>query len=195
MSVAKWLCLRVIMQEHPSSISVGSQFLIIVLRNFGSEAVGTSNFVVLVEDSDTGGPSSITVRIKYLFAFQIWCCELCVENQWGGYRKHYFFFFLSFEGALNVVGWRLVGWCRKFHLRPAAIPSFCSWFFRKLVRLNPWVQGKYLAIQPSLVTAWLLAIFASPIHPVDEFIPLSLVLLKEIRTLGESKVLSFCFWC
>ena len=59
------------MQEHPSSISVGSQFLIIVLRNFGSEAVGTSNFVVLVEDSDTGGPSSITVRIKYLFAFQI----------------------------------------------------------------------------------------------------------------------------
>ena len=28
-----------------------------------------SNFEILVEDSDTGGPSSITVRMEYLFCF------------------------------------------------------------------------------------------------------------------------------
>ena len=38
-----------------------------------------------------------------------------------------------------------------------------------------------------------LATPASPIHPVDEFIPLSQVLLRKMRMLGESKVLSFVF--
>ena len=38
-----------------------------------------------------------------------------------------------------------------------------------------------------------LATRASPIHPVDEFIPLSQVLLRKMRMLGESKVLSFVF--
>ena len=33
-----------------------------------------------VEDSDTGGPSLITVRLEYLFAFQFWYCKLCVEK-------------------------------------------------------------------------------------------------------------------
>ena len=47
-----------------------------------------------VEDSDTGGPSSITVRMNHLFAFQFWFCELCVENQWGGGRKHCFVIFV-----------------------------------------------------------------------------------------------------
>ena len=39
--------------------------------------------------------------------------------------------------------------------------------------------------------AWLFASCASPIHLVDEFIRLFLVLLKEMRMLNESKVLSF----
>ena len=33
------------------------------------------NFDILIEDSDT----SITVKMEYLFAFQFWFCELCVE--------------------------------------------------------------------------------------------------------------------
>ena len=47
-----------------SSILVDSQFSIPVLRNLCSQ------FVILVEDSGTGSPSSITVRMEYLFAFQ-----------------------------------------------------------------------------------------------------------------------------
>ena len=39
------------------------------------------NFVILVEDSDTGGPSSMTVRMEYLFVSRFSYCELCVENQ------------------------------------------------------------------------------------------------------------------
>ena len=41
-----------------------------------------------VEDCDTGGPSSITVRMEYLRAFQYWYCKLCVKNRWG--RKQCF---------------------------------------------------------------------------------------------------------
>ena len=41
---------------------------------------GSKNFVVLIEDSDTDRQSSITVRMKYVFAFQIWYCELCVKK-------------------------------------------------------------------------------------------------------------------
>ena len=47
------------------------------------------------EDNITGGPSSITVRMEYLFAFQIWYCELCLENIWGGGGKHWFVNFCS----------------------------------------------------------------------------------------------------
>ena len=39
------------------------------------------NFVILVEDSDTGGPSSITIRMECLFVFQFSYCELCVGNR------------------------------------------------------------------------------------------------------------------
>ena len=41
-------------------------------------------FVILLEDSDTGGPSSVIVRMEYLFALQFWCCEISVGNQWEG---------------------------------------------------------------------------------------------------------------
>ena len=46
------------------------QFPISILLNLSSESVGASNFEILVEDSDTNNPSSITVRMKYLVAFQ-----------------------------------------------------------------------------------------------------------------------------
>ena len=55
---------------------------------FGFRISGDIKFWDPVEDSDTGGLSSITVRMKPLFAFQFWYWELCVENQWGGGRKH-----------------------------------------------------------------------------------------------------------
>ena len=42
------------------------------------------NFVILNEDSDTGGPSLVAVRIEYLFAYQFWYWELWVGNLWGG---------------------------------------------------------------------------------------------------------------
>ena len=44
-------------------------------------------FEILVEDSDTGSPSSITVRIECLFACQFWNCELCMKNQLKGDSK------------------------------------------------------------------------------------------------------------
>ena len=130
LNVGKWLCLRVTMQKDPSSIPVGSQFLIPVSQNLGLETVGAWNFVVLVEDSDTRGSSSITMRMEYLFAFQIWCSEPCVENRWGGGRKHYFVNFLPFKSALIVGGWGLVKWCRKSHLGLSGIASFRSRIFR-----------------------------------------------------------------
>ena len=46
-----------------------SQFLVPVLLDLRSESVGAKNFEILVEDSDTGGPSSIIVRMEYLFSF------------------------------------------------------------------------------------------------------------------------------
>ena len=32
------------------------------------------------EDFNTGGPSLFAVRMEYVFAFQFWYCELCMEN-------------------------------------------------------------------------------------------------------------------
>ena len=42
------------------------------------------NFDILVEDSKTGGPSSLTVRMEYLFAFQFRHCEVCLKDQCEG---------------------------------------------------------------------------------------------------------------
>ena len=64
--------------------------------------------------------------MKYLFAFQFWYCELCMENRWGGGRKHCFVNFLFFGSALIVRGWGVVGWGKKFCLGPAEIASFSS---------------------------------------------------------------------
>ena len=66
---------------------MGSQFSISVLLNLCSESVGAQNFEILAEDSNTGGPSSFTVLMEYLFPFQFWYCKLCVENRWGARGK------------------------------------------------------------------------------------------------------------
>ena len=50
--------------EGPSSIPVAGKLSFLVLQNC------CSNFVILVEDSDTGGPSLVAVRMEYLFAYQ-----------------------------------------------------------------------------------------------------------------------------
>ena len=46
--------------------------------------------MILVEDSDTRGPSLVTVRVEFLFANQFWYWQLCVKNLGRGERKHYF---------------------------------------------------------------------------------------------------------
>ena len=53
------------------------------ITKFVFRSSGDSNFVILIEDSDTGGQSSITFRIEYLLVFQFSYCELCVGNQCG----------------------------------------------------------------------------------------------------------------
>ena len=62
-------------------------------------------FEILVEDSNTGGLSSITVRMEYLFAFQFWYFKLCVENWWGGDRKHFFVRICSLMMCFNCLIW------------------------------------------------------------------------------------------
>ena len=107
---------------------MGSQFAISVLLNLCSESVEAWNLEILAEDSNTGGPSSFTVRMKYLFAFQFWYCKLCVEDRWGGGRgqKALFCWFLLFDIALLVGGRQVVGWGRKSYLRPAETSPFSS---------------------------------------------------------------------
>ena len=45
--------------------------------------MGALNFEILVEDSDTGGPSSIVVQRECLFTIFIPTCELCLKNDEG----------------------------------------------------------------------------------------------------------------
>ena len=54
--------------------------------------------LIVVEEFDTSGPSSVTFRKEYLFAFQFWYCD-----------------------ALIVCGLKMVGWGIKSHLSPAGI--------------------------------------------------------------------------
>ena len=90
-----------------------------------------------VEDSDTGGPSSITVRMEYLRAFQYWYCELCLENRWG--RKHCFVNFFLWR-CLNL-RWMRGGWVgQKVLFRASWNRSFSSRSFSHLNRL--WFKCK-----------------------------------------------------
>ena len=64
---------------------MGRQFSILTLWNLCSEAVGAWHFEILVEDSDTAGPSSIAVPIESFFTIfvPILICELCLKNDEG----------------------------------------------------------------------------------------------------------------
>ena len=77
---------------------MGGQFSILALWNLCSEAVGAWNFEILVEDSDTAGPSSIAVPTESFFTIfiPIPICELCLKNdegeadsilKWGGWEE------------------------------------------------------------------------------------------------------------
>ena len=58
-----------IIQGETSSMPVRSQFSNFLITKFVFRSSGDLNFVILVEDSDTGVPSSIIVRMEYLFVF------------------------------------------------------------------------------------------------------------------------------
>ena len=75
-----------------------------------------------VEDSNTSSPSSINVRMEYVFGFQYWYCELCGENQC---RKHCFVNFSTLE-ALHRRWMRGGGVGQKSYLGPTEIVSFSS---------------------------------------------------------------------
>ena len=62
-----------------------------------------------------------------------------------------------------------------------------------MLRQNPRACEKYLATQLLQATARLLATLVSLIYLIDQFFLLSPVQLSEMKTLGESKALSFCF--
>ena len=93
-----------------------------------------------VENSDTGGPSSITVNMEYLLAFQYWYCELCVQNRWEWGRKHCFVFCVFFGGAWIVDGWEVVRWGRKSYLGAAEIASFFSRDFSRSMTHSDMMQ-------------------------------------------------------
>ena len=94
-NIVEWLWLRVPNQDGPRLNSMDGQISISVLWNLCLESVEDIKFRDLVEDSDTGSLSSVTVRIEYFFAFQFWYWELCVENRWGECRKQCFVNFCS----------------------------------------------------------------------------------------------------
>ena len=53
----------------------------VVLLNLCLESMEAKNLEILGGEPNIGSPSSFTVRMEYLFAFQFWYCELCVENR------------------------------------------------------------------------------------------------------------------
>ena len=64
-----------------------------------------------------------------------------------------------------------------------------------LVWLKLWsVRGAYHH-SALWATARLLVTRVSLTYVIDEFFFLLLLQMSKMRTLGESKVLSFCFWC
>ena len=67
------------MQQHQIQVALPANLWFKLLQNLRSKSVGVSSFLVLFEDSNI-----------HLLDFQIWCCELCVENWWSRGREHYF---------------------------------------------------------------------------------------------------------
>ena len=71
--------------------------------------MGTWNFVIVAEDSDTGGPSVVGAMMEYLFVYQCWYWELWVENLWGG-KGSIILLILSCRVLLMSVGEIWYGW-------------------------------------------------------------------------------------
>ena len=95
--------------------------------------------MVLVKDSDTGGPSSITVRMAHLFAFHILCCvanrrggSIMHEDWWGEaesliWDQLKLYLFLLLIGQFTLCKGRLFLYCHVFllPLSPFNLVSFC----------------------------------------------------------------------
>ena len=134
--------------------------------------MGAKNFEILAEDSNTGGPSSFTVRMEYL---RLIC--------WG--RNHYFVNFCSLASvALIVDGWGVVGWGRKSYLGPAEFASFSS---RDLNR-----RIKYDSIWLVVFTGYFYILVLRAIV-VSDFLPLEIhkhldLLLSSITCRANSQV-------
>ena len=73
---------------------------------------GVLKFGILVKDFDTGGPSSITVRKEYLFAFQFWFMEFMElsvgNNQWRGEGQKALFCWVFLIGGALIL-WSSMG--------------------------------------------------------------------------------------
>ena len=141
----------------------GSYFSIPALWNLCSESVGVY-FEILIEDSDTGVPSSIAFWIEWLLGFQFWYCELCVKNWWGGGRKHCFVIF-CFVGCFNC--WWLTG----------------SGVGQKVLFRTNWNRIFSLLFRLKSRSAW-----GASRHPAF----MVLVLIKRMTSRGEFKI-SFCY--
>ena len=70
------------------------------ITKFIFRSSGDLNFMILVEDCDTGGPSSMTVRMEYLLGFQFSYYELCVETD-GGKAGNFIFLIFVLWGCFN----------------------------------------------------------------------------------------------
>ena len=127
----------------------------------------------------------------YIYFSDLILWTLC-EKPMSGREETLFCCLFVLWGCFKYWWVKFGGVDKKCHLGPAEIASYCCWFLCKLVQQNLGARGRYLTIQPSLATAWLLATRASPIHRIDKFVPLLPLLLKEMGMQGESKVLSFC---
>ena len=125
---------------------------------------GSINFQILVEDSGTGDPCLITVRMECLFGFQFWYCELCVKNWWGESRKHYFVNF-CFVKVFNCRWTRDDDMGQKVFLRDIWNRIFCLLF---------------------LLKSW--SVRGAACHPAF----MVLVLIKKMRRGGGSRV-SICY--
>ena len=162
--------------------------------------MGAYNFEILVEDSNTGNPSSITVRIECLFAFQFWYCDLCVKNLWEGRQK---VLFCKFCFALIVVGWGVVEWGRKSYLGPAEIKSFViasakikeikrggdskiSLCYSKVLRPSSQTLGKPMVVGFCSIVGW----YSSEWWMWDLGTPAQFQRSK-MRTRGQSNISSF----
>ena len=110
----KWYVLRVIPRLYGWVYKTLKLSSLVVEH---SVVVMSARLNPMVEDSDTGGSSSIIVRVEYVFAFQNRYCELCVENQWGGGRKHClvnFCFLPVLESSVDEGWWSRATWNRIF---------------------------------------------------------------------------------